>query len=353
MAYEGNIIMAFENAIKFKGVTSLFKDGIANTLLLGVQDFFSWGFLNVGGFQNITRRNPAVSGVYGNDLFYRYRLRPSEDPSYEIGQVWEGFRNDWVWESGVSYDGSSPVSVSGVWINDTFYKSDDAAHSHYVDYPNGRVVFDYPIITNTIVETSFSHKTVGVCLGSEKFIQELMYDSYDMQSLDEYLAYASGTRTQLGERRLQLPVVALELVREQKRKGFALGEGQIVYNDILFHVFADNEFEKNNIRDTIMNQNEKVFYLIDRNLMKQSSRHNNSDLKYPHQLDYNGTPVASSLMYPTLVSPTGNGGFRDRTARFEEMSSTDMPPVNSWLHRSTVRATFSLIVGGGTNIGQV
>tara|TARA_Y100001938_G_scaffold148190_1_gene231212 strand:+ start:580 stop:1617 length:1038 start_codon:yes stop_codon:yes gene_type:complete len=345
--------MAFEDAIKFKGVTSLFKDGIANTLLLGVQDFFSWGFLNVGGFQNITRRDPSVSGVYGNELFYRYRLRPSDDPNYEIGQVWEGFRNDWVWESGVSYDGVPPIEVSGVWVNDIFYKPDNSAYTHYVDYPNGRIVFDYPIVTDTVVETSFSHRTVGVCLGSEKFIQELMYDSYDMNSLDEYLAHASGTRTQLGERRLQLPVVALELVKEQKREGYALGGGQIVYNDILFHVFADNEFQKNNIRDTIMSQNEKVFYLINRGLMKESTRHGNPELTFPHQLDHNGSPVPSSLMYPSLVVATGDRGFRERTARFEQMSSTDMPPVNSWLHRSTVRATFSVILGGGTNIGQV
>ena len=343
--------MAFEDAVKFKGVTSLFKDGIGNTLLLGVQDFLSWGFLNVGGFQNITRRNPPVSGVYGDDLFYRYRLRPSDDPNYELGQVWEGFRNDWVWESGVSYDGTSPTPVSGVWVENSFYLPGDSTHSHYVDYPNGRIIFDYPIISTSVVEASFSHKTVGVCLGSERFIHELMFDSYDMESLDAYLAHASGTRTQLGERRLQLPVVALELVKAPKSSPYELGGGEIVYNDILFHVFADNEFDKNNIRDALLSQNEKVFYLPNRDLMKTSTRHNNPALKFPHQLDANGTPVTSGLMYPSLVSPTGDGGFRERKARFEGLSSTDMPPVNSWLHRSTVRATFSVILNGSAGIG--
>ena len=345
--------MAFEDAIKFKGVTSLFKEGISNTLLLGVQDLLSWSLLTAGAYQNISR-DPPVSGVYGDELFYRYRLRPSDDPSYDFGQVWEGFRNDWVWESGVTYEGTSPIPVSGVWINGNYYKPDDSTFSHHIDFPNGRIVFDFPLNDTQIVEANFTHRTVGVALGSERFIQELMFDSYDMKSLDEYLAHASGDRTQLGERRLQLPVIGIELVKGQKSEPFQLGGARVVYNDILFHIFADNEFDKNNIRDALMSQEEKVFYLIDRDRLKSSTRHNNPALKFPHQLDLNGSPVQSGLMYPSLVSPTGlpARGFRERAARFEGLSSTDMPPVNSWLHRSTIRATFSTILDGATNIGQ-
>ena len=62
--------MAFSDAIKFNGVTSVFSDGISNTLLLGVQDFLSYGFLGAGAFQNITRRNPPVSGIYSGKVFF-------------------------------------------------------------------------------------------------------------------------------------------------------------------------------------------------------------------------------------------------------------------------------------------
>ena len=95
--------MAFNNPSQFKGVTSIQKDNLSNNLLLSLQDFLSWGFLQIGGFQNITR-SPAVSGSYVPDNVSRYRLRNSSDPSYEAGQVWEGFRNDWVWESGFNYN---------------------------------------------------------------------------------------------------------------------------------------------------------------------------------------------------------------------------------------------------------
>ena len=164
-----------------------------------------------------------------------------------------------------------------------------------------------------------------------------MYDSYDMEDLNTYLMSSSGARNQLGERRLQLPVVAIELVKSSKSDPYQLGCGTIDKNDILFHVFSDNSFEKNNIRDAILQQNEKIIYLPDRSLMKEGK-------KYPFQLDANGTPVKNSKNYADLVEPSGNGGFRWKQARIDDMQCSDMEPVNSWLHRSTLRATFSVIM---------
>ena len=336
--------MALNNPNTFKGVTSIQKDNLSNNLLLGVQDFLGWGFLNVGAFQNISR-SPAVSGSY-SDKHSRYRLRASDDPSYEAGQVWEGFRNDWVWESGFKHENIKPIQVSGVWIGDYFYSPTDASYSHYVDYPNGRIVFDYAIPPSKKVEANFTHRTVGITLSSEKFVQELMYDSFDVEDLDSYLISSSGTRNQLGQRRLQLPIVALELVQSRKSQGYQLGGGRIVKNDILFHVFADNEFEKNNIRDAIVNQDEKVIYLPDRGLMKTNK-------KYPLQLDSLGSPVKNSKSYADLALPSGDGGFRWKQARFEDVVCTDMEPINSWLYRSTVRATFSVIMDVNANLGNI
>lgn len=336
--------MALNDPAKFKGITSIRKDNLSNNLLLGVQDFFSWGLLQVGGFQNITK-DPAVSGAY-SDSHVRSRLRYSDDPNYEEGQAWEGFRNDWVWESGFKHNDTKPIPISGVWVDGYFYSQSDATYSHFVDYPNGRVVFDYPVPTTKKVEANFSHRTVGVALASEKFIQELMYDSYDMQDLNSYLISSSGTRSQLGGRRLQLPVIAIEIVKSSASQPYQLGGGRIDSNDILFHVFADNEFEKNNLRDAVLNQNEKVIYLPDRGLMK-------SNKKYPLQLDHNGSPVKNAKTYKDLILPSGDGGFMWKQARIDQMTCSDMEPVNSWLHRTTVRGSFSVIMGVNANLGNI
>jgi hypothetical protein len=346
--------MAFTDSAKFKGVTDFQKDNLSNNLLLGVQDFFSWGLLEVGGFQNITK-DPAVEGSIDGETFQRFRLRPVDDPSYDQGQVWETFRNDLVWETGVSYANADPIQISGVWVDGYYYENNHGTYSHYVDHPNGRVVFDYPVITSRQVEMNFSHRTVGVALASEKFIQELMYDSYDMEDVNTYLISSSGARSQLGERRLQLPVIALELVSSPKRDGYQLGGGQIAYNDILIHIFADNEYEKNNIRDIVLNQSDRNIRLINRGLYKQKKRAGGHD--YPHQLDSFGSPVGTGMMYPSLIQPTGIDasqgytGFGWKSTRFEKMTCSDMEPVNSWLFRSTVRATFSTILGVGDDIG--
>jgi hypothetical protein len=336
--------MALNNPSTFKGVTSIHKENLSNNLILGLQDFLSWGFLQIGGFQNVTK-DPAVSGSY-SDSHTRARLRNSDDPSYDIGQVWEGYRNDWVWESGFKYNDSKPIHVSGIWIDGFFYGSGDTTYSHFVDYPNGRVVFDYGIPTTKRVEANFSHRTVGISLASEKHIQELMYDSYDMEDLDSYLMASSGTRNQMGQRRLQLPVIALELVKSSKSEPYQLGGGRIAYNDVLFHVFSDNEFEKNNLRDVLLSQNEKIIYLIDRGLM-------NENKKYPFQTDRSGSAVKNARNYPALTLPSGDGGFRGKQARFESVTSTDMEPVNSWLHRCTIRGTFSTIVGADAKLGNI
>ena len=68
------------------------------TPLLGdnIIEFFDWAFLDRGGFFNI---KIPTSGHYGGD---KHKLRLVDDPRYTKGQVWEGFRSNWVWQSGVS-----------------------------------------------------------------------------------------------------------------------------------------------------------------------------------------------------------------------------------------------------------
>ena len=59
-------------------------------------EFFDWGLLDAGGFFNVSI---PTSGQYGGD---KHNLRLVDDPRYTSGQVWEGFRSNWVWQSGLS-----------------------------------------------------------------------------------------------------------------------------------------------------------------------------------------------------------------------------------------------------------
>ena len=126
-------------------------------------EFFDWAFLDKGGFFNISIPS---SGHYGGD---KHNLRLVDDPRYTSGQVWEGFRSNWVWQSGLSGDTQPLVTqnwespgVSGVFVNGGFYASGDATYGHYIDYPRGRIIFDSAISTTSAVTAEFSYKWVDV-----------------------------------------------------------------------------------------------------------------------------------------------------------------------------------------------
>ena len=68
---------------------------LSNILIDNFITFYDWGFLDAGQFYNIS---VPQSGIYGGD---RHKLRLVDSPNYTAGQVWEGYRQNWVWESGI------------------------------------------------------------------------------------------------------------------------------------------------------------------------------------------------------------------------------------------------------------
>ena len=108
--------------------------------------FYDWGFLDAGQFYNI---HIPQSGIYGGD---RHKLRVASTPNYASGKVWEGYRQNWVWESGIDGTTEQPTTISGVFVDDTFYATGNTTKPFYVDYPNGRVVFDNALPLEIILE---------------------------------------------------------------------------------------------------------------------------------------------------------------------------------------------------------
>ena len=128
----------------------------SNILLENFLTFYDWGFLDKGAFYNISI---PESGIYGGD---KHKLRPVKDPNYSDGQVWEGYRSNWAWETGVSID-TEPTRISGIFVdNNTFRATGNVEQPYYINYPDGRIVFDSAISTNSTVHLSYAHKWVNV-----------------------------------------------------------------------------------------------------------------------------------------------------------------------------------------------
>ncbi|HAI19830.1 MAG TPA: hypothetical protein DCM10_18510, partial [Xanthomarina gelatinilytica] len=130
----------------------------------GLVEYFDWALLDVGNYFNVTLGEISPEG---HDYS---KLRLSSDPNYTNGQVWEGFRKNWVWQSGVSHTPSPMVGddavnpgISGIYVNNQFEPSSGVGqYAHYVDYYNGRVIFDSAISTTSKVQVEYSYKWINV-----------------------------------------------------------------------------------------------------------------------------------------------------------------------------------------------
>ena len=228
---------------------------ISEILLDNFVNFYDWGFLDTGQFYTISI---PQSGVYGGD---RHKLRVVDSPNYNAGQAWEGYRQNWVWESGVDGTTEQPIQISGVFVDDTFYATGNVTKPFYLDYPNGRVMFDTAIPSTSSVHLEYSHKWVQTFPAKGiPWFQQLQQRSF--RSDDGFQVAGSGGWMLLGQTRVQLPAIAVEVVPAVSTKPYALGGGQWVNSDIVFYIMTENHWECTNILDTIIQQNDRSLTLF-------------------------------------------------------------------------------------------
>lgn len=311
---------------KFKGVTQVYRDLETQNLLHGVMDFLRYGFLEVGAFENVSM---SSSGVYGGNKSY---LRPVKDPRFSDYQAWEGFRGDWVWESGLDY-ATQPTQISGVWVGGSFYGPADATYGHYVDYARGRIVFNSALSSSLLVQEEFAHRTVGVVQAEHPFIRHLMYESFRVDKSDFDVA-TSGAWNYLGDYRVQLPCVGVKIVPEGSYSPYQIGGGQWGNVSAKLYIFADSAFQRDQITDIIARQNDKTIWIANRGLMKESG-------VYPYDLDYRGSLVDFPLQYPNLIS---NTNWQWRKIQFRNTSKQTIDSNNDWLYRAAVTTTFEIVL---------
>jgi hypothetical protein len=286
---------------QLKGVRGVHESLLSKQLEANLTTFFQWGFLGVGGFFSARMGQPNCFNIDET------RLRPVSDPRYPDGQVWQGFRKDWVWETGVEFD-QQPIRVSGVWVNGTF-----RASGHFVDYPNGQVHFHPPVSPTSIVQCEHSYRLFQVYTSNNEGWRRLQKDSFRSDD-PHFTQTGSGVWDIPGEYRLQLPAVVVDVVPNvTSRKGYELGsQVQIVEQEVHFHILAEDPDTYRWLHDAITNQVGKRLVGFDVNQMFARDA-------FP--LDWNGTPKPSGMMYPDLIKPSGEGGFEWRQIRIQHARS--------------------------------
>ena len=305
---------------------------VGNTLLnsqleSNLKSFLDRGMLGIGGWFNV---NIPTSGAWGGTFD---QLRLVDDPSYGEGQVWESARKDWVWENEVPYTGGSPISITGVSVDGTFYGTGDATYAHHYNYPLGRVVFDNPIASTSTVKLEYSYRNVQVYIADQApWWDELQYNSMRVDD-SSFSQVGSGNWAILSNNRVQMPAVVIEAVPRRTYQPYELGSSNnFITQDVLFHVVSESRWWRNQLVDIISLQKDKTLMLYDSNKLADSGA-------YP--LDFRGMVVAPENNYSGLVS---TDGYQFTSARITDMGVTEMESYNSMLHEGTVRASFEVIL---------
>jgi len=298
------------SGVGFPLVTRQVKENLIN--------FFNWGFINAGGFSNVT---VGSSGTYA--AVDKSRLRLSTDARYQQGQVWEGFTNQWVWESGL-LDFTQPIQISGVYVNGAFQPlSGVGAYAHKINYRDGQVIFTNPIATNSTVKCEFSYKWTKWVDAETPWFKQIInlndrVDSSQFQS-------TSGNWNNLSQERLPLPAVGVKVNQRFTLQGRQIGGGHWINQDIVFHVLAEDEDTRNQIKDIIMYQTDKQLLMYDYNAR-------------PPSLNYDGTLGTNPKTYADLVNEiTVAPAYR--TMYFETINGLDLGSINNRIFASMVRVT--------------
>jgi len=311
---------------ELKGFNSVFDQTLSNDIQDGLVEFFDWGLLQKGNYFNTTLGETSPNGQDYS------RLTMRDNAHYSSGQVWEGFRSNWVWQSGISYS-PAPINgtdhenpgVSGIFIDDNYYPiTTTGTYAYHVDYINGRVIFDSAVPTGTKVQVEHSYRYINVIYANDlPWIKEVQYRTQEPDA--NFLDQSDDQWRPPPEMQLQLPAIAIEIVPMRKFKGYQLGGGQWVYTDVLFHCIAENETDRNKLIDIISFQNDKNVDIFDSNTASASGA---------SPIDYRGVPVPSALRHPDLVNYYPGGRLKLTNTRVQEMKM-----INTGLFGGIVRTT--------------
>ena len=300
---------------------------VSEILLDNFVNFYDWGLLDAGNFYTMSI---PQSGIYGGD---RHKLRLVDTPNYTDGQVWEGYRQNWVWEGSGNVDGvtQQPIDISGVYVDGTFYATGNVTKPFYIDYPLGRVVFDSAEATTSDVQIEYSHKRVQVIPAEGvPWFRQIQQNSFRTEQ--NFQVQSSGGWIRLGQTRVQLPAIAVEVVPASNTRPYALGGGQWIHSDLLFYVISENYWECANLIDTIVGQNDRTINLFDSTDVAASGA---SPFTFENgkQRELRGHAVPSGL-YPNLV-----GDYPFRKCWIFNSRGGDISQLSADLYIGTPRCT--------------
>jgi hypothetical protein len=291
-----------------KGFNSVFETTLGNELQDNIVEFFDWGLLQKGNYFNVTVGERNEKNEDYSKLSY-------VDLKNVDGVSFQGFRGNWVWQSGISYS-PPPVYPSSIYV-DGQLNVQPSGRNYKIDYYNGRITFTQPsgtnnrngINKNSVIQVPYSYKYINVIYANTlPWLREVEYKSL-------YNVDADLNQNVPSEMKIQLPAIAVEIVPNRRMSGYQLGGGQYITNQILFHCIAENDFDLNRLVDIVSMQNDKTIYTFNSNTIASSGA-------FP--IKYDGTLSSNPLRYPELIN-----NFPGYNIRLSKCTANDTKAINS------------------------
>ena len=298
----------------FHQISSITNKNRISLLEDNVKSFLDWSFLHIGGFVNV---NIPTSGITGGSF---HILKSASDPVLK-DRVWQSPRKDWVYESGIIYENESPVSFSGVYLNNTLLPAPTGSgnYTYNVNYPLGQIIFDKPVSSSSNVLASYSYRYVQVYKSSDNFWwKEVQKETYNPSNFNKQDYSITSVH------RVQLPAIVVELIPRTVQIPYQLGSADnIIIQDVFLHIYSENANQRNILADTLIHQKDKTLRLYDISTVIKNNR-------YP--LNKFGNINANGYNYPILVEYFSNYWCTIKDSNLVELNS-----LSSSLHNGIVR----------------
>jgi hypothetical protein len=311
---------------KFKNITKYSDTQVLSELENNLKYYLDWAFLTIGAWTDI---NIGTTSGYSGDSS---KLRYVVDPNYTNGRVWQGFKKDWVYESGVNFpEGTgnyNPVQISGVQVNGVFQTG-----GYYIDYHNGSVVFDAPIATTSTVKLNYSYRDTQVIVADNASWWTELQSLTDAADLHFTQSTQTGDWSLGTHTRIQMPCIVVEATPRGRSYAYEMGNSSLwIEQDVVFHVLAQDRNTRNKLVSILEVQNDHNIWLFDSDIISSSG---------VAPLNYRGELV-NQLNYPDIVS---NELYQWKLCRFKNIEMFNVASVNPRLYEGAVKVTCELPFG--------
>jgi len=301
---------------RFQHVGSYTDQLILNSLEVNLKLFLDHSFLIIGSWSDVllNQENLITSPLC--------KLEMDEDPSFKRGRVWIAARKDWIYDSTLVFDERSPIAIDQIMVNNVAVTS-----GYYIDYINGRIIFDNPKSPTSSVKVSFSYSNIQTHRSSDcnwwKIIESGIIEPKDMKST------GIGQWTIGPYHKVQMPCIVIDAVPRARNLPYELGSKSLkIEQDVLFNVLAENKNDRNQLLDIIRLQHDNTIWLFDTNKAAQ-------DNKLP--LTYNGSINPEGLTYLDLINT-----YKWAKTHIKNVTLSEISSING-IYEGVARATFEII----------